>query len=132
MLAGCSTEYVVPGNANVGQLGGGQHHAVSLTAQSFREQVLSSSQVVLVDAWAPWCGPCLKLGPTIEELAEEYEGRAVVGKLNVDEASDIARQYNISSIPALLFFRNGKEVDRIEGIQPKAEIAARLDLLIGQ
>jgi thioredoxin 1 len=87
---------------------------------------------VLVDAWAPWCGPCLKLGPTIEELAEEYEGRAVVGKLNVDEASDIARQYNISSIPALLFFRNGKEVDRIEGIQPKAEIAARLDLLIGQ
>ncbi len=131
ILTGCSTDYIAPGN-RVGQIEGESHHAVALTSQSFQDQVLANSQVVMVDAWAPWCGPCLKLGPTIEELAEEYKGQAVVGKLNVDEASDIAKQYNITSIPALLFFKNGEEVDRMVGVQPKAEIAARLDQLIGQ
>lgn len=93
-------------------------------------EVLSSNSVVLVDFWATWCGPCRALAPTIEEIAKEYEGRAFVGKCNVDESSEVAGQFRIMSIPALLFFKDGKLVDRLVGAQPKANITAKLDQLL--
>ncbi len=100
-----------------------------ITDANFSE-ILSSNSVVLVDFWATWCGPCRALGPVIEEIAGEYEGRALVGKCNVDENGDTASQFRIMSIPALLFFKDGKLVDRLVGAQPKANITAKLDALL--
>ncbi len=92
--------------------------------------IISSNSVVLIDFWATWCGPCRALGPTIAEIAKEYEGRAVVGKCNVDENSEVAGQFRIMSIPALLFFKDGKLVDRLVGAQPKSNITAKLDAIL--
>ena len=100
-----------------------------ITDANFSE-ILSSNSVVLVDFWATWCGPCRALGPTIEEIAGEYEGKAIVGKCNVDENSEVASQFRIMSIPALLFFKDGKFVDRLVGAQPKANIVAKLNALL--
>ena len=93
-------------------------------------EIISSNSAVLVDFWATWCGPCRALGPTIEEIANEYEGCAFVGKCNVDENSELAGQFRIMSIPALLFFKDGKLVDRLVGAQPKANITVKLDAIL--
>ena len=93
-------------------------------------EIISSNSAVLVDFWATWCGPCRALGPTIEEIANEYEGRAFVGNCNVDENSELAGQFLIMSIPALLFFKDGKLVDRLVGAQPKANITVKLDAIL--
>lgn len=93
-------------------------------------EIISSNSAVLVDFWATWCGPCRALGPTIEEIANEYEGRAFVGKCNVDENGELAGQFRIMSIPALLFFKDGKLVDRLVGAQPKANITVKLDAIL--
>lgn len=93
-------------------------------------EIVASNSVVLVDFWATWCGPCRALAPTVEEIAKEYEGRAFVGKCNVDENSEVAGQFRIMSIPALLFFKDGKLADRLVGAQPKANIVAKLDSLL--
>lgn len=93
-------------------------------------EIISSNSAVLVDFWATWCGPCRALGPTIEEIANEYEGRAFVGKCNVDENSELTGQFRIMSIPALLFFKDGKLVDRLVGAQPKANITVKLDAIL--
>lgn len=108
-----------------------EHAAVEFTSAAFEADVLNNSKVVLVDCWAPWWPPCVQLGPTIDELASEYDGKAVIGKLNVDDAGEVAQQYKVSGIPALLFFKDGKEVDRLVGGQSKSAIAAKLDELIG-
>lgn len=90
------------------------------------EQTLQSDQPVLVDFWATWCGPCLILGPVIDELAQETAGQFVVGKLDVDQNAQTAAQYGIRSIPTMIIFKNGKEVDRLMGVQTKAALKEKL------
>jgi len=100
---------------------------LAVTSSSFDESVLKSDVPVLVDFWAEWCGPCKAIGPSIEQLATEYEGKAKVFKLDVDSEGDIAQQYGVMSIPALLVFKGGKEIDRMVGAAPKATIAALIE-----
>lgn len=101
--------------------------AMTLTGANFREEILESTGVALVDFWAPWCGPCRMLAPTIDELSKEYEGKVKIGKVNTDEDSQLASQYNIMSIPTMKIFKDGKLVDEITGALPKGAIKSRLD-----
>jgi len=91
-----------------------------LNESNFEEEVLKSSIPVLVDFWAPWCGPCRMMGPVLEEASEEWEGKIKVCKLNVDEAMSLARNYDIQSIPTMILFENGEPSKRIVGARPKA------------
>ena len=100
---------------------------LELTDANFDELVLKSDKPVLVDFWAEWCGPCKMIGPTVEEIAKEYEGKAVVGKLNVDENSAVSTQFGIRNIPALLYFKNGQVVDKQVGAVPKSILANKLE-----
>ena len=93
--------------------------AATFTHGNFEEEVLKSDKLSVIDFWAPWCGPCLALGPTIEALAKEYEGRVLVGKVNVDENPKLSVDYGITSIPAVLFIKNGQVVDKQIGAAPK-------------
>lgn len=95
------------------------------------KEVIASGKTVLVDCWAPWCGPCVSMTPIIEALAADFEGRAVIGKYNVDEESDLAGEYRIMSIPTLLFFKDGQLVTRMAGSQKKDTLAAKLEELLG-
>jgi thioredoxin 1 len=104
---------------------------LAATDLNFKAEILDSDKVALVDFWAAWCGPCMMLGPVIEELAGDYAGKAVIAKLNVDENPKIAAQYGIRSIPSLLIFKNGQVVDQMLGAMPKNTIAKKLDEHIG-
>ena len=101
--------------------------ALEITDDNFEDVVLKSDKPVLVDCWAEWCGPCRMVGPVVEELAREYDGRAVVGKVNVDQNSSISSNYGIRNIPTLLYFKNGILVDKQVGVVPKATLAAKLE-----
>ena len=103
---------------------------IAVTDASFAADVERSPLPVLVDAWAAWCGPCRMIAPVIDELAGELAGRLRVAKLNVDENPVTAARFGLQSIPTLLVFKNGREVDRIVGVQPKSEIARRLQPLL--
>ena len=100
---------------------------IVITKDNFEEEVLNSDLPVLVDFWATWCGPCRMLAPVIEEIAKEYEGKAKVGKVNVDEEEALAIKFGIASIPTVLVFRGGEITDKIVGYRPKEDIEALLD-----
>ncbi|MDA0838902.1 MAG: thioredoxin [Planctomycetota bacterium] len=100
---------------------------LELTTENFDDSVLKTDKPAVVDFWAPWCGPCGMLGPTIEELAGDYDGRAVIGKLNVDDSRDIAARYGISSIPAVLVFKKGEVVANLVGVQAKSIYSSAID-----
>ena len=104
--------------------------ALQITDASFDEVVLKSDKPVLVDFWATWCGPCRMLGPVIEELATEYEGRVVVGKVDVDNNQEFAAKYGVRNIPTVLLFKDGEVVGRQVGIAPKKTYTDALDSLL--
>jgi thioredoxin 1 len=101
--------------------------ALEITTDNFDEIVAKSDKPVLVDFWAEWCGPCRMVGPVVEELSKDYEGKAVVGKLNVDEHGEIAERFGIRNIPTLLVFKGGEVVDKQVGVAPKNVLAGKLE-----
>ena len=100
---------------------------VRLTKNNFRDEVLNSDIPVLVDFWATWCGPCRMVAPIVEEIADEYDSRIKVGKVNVDEEPELAMQFRVASIPTLMVFKNGQLVNTAVGYRPKADILALFD-----
>lgn len=103
---------------------------VTLTAENFADDVLNSHTPVLVDFWAEWCGPCKMIGPIIDELASEYDGRARFGKVNIDEHQDLATRYGIRAIPTLLIFKGGEVVEQVVGLRSKRDLKANLEKYI--
>jgi thioredoxin 1 len=103
---------------------------IHFTDETFENDVLKYEGVALVDFWAPWCGPCMSLGPTIEEIAKEYEGKAKVGKVNVDEERSTAERYMVMSIPTVLIIKNGEVVDTLVGLRPKNDYTDALDKVL--
>src|SRR5215831_18641082 len=104
---------------------------LEITAANFEAEVLKSTTPVLIDFWAPWCGPCRMVAPAVEELATQYAGQLKVGKVNVDDHGAIAQRYNITGIPALLFFKGGEQVAAVVGAVPKSTLQKKVDEVLG-
>lgn len=105
--------------------------AVELTDSNFEEMVLKSDKPVLVDFWAEWCGPCRMVAPIVAEISTEYEGKAIVGKLDVDSNPEVANKFGIRNIPTILFFKNGEVADKQVGAVPKSVLASKMEGLLG-
>ena len=105
--------------------------AIELTDANFEEKVLKADKPVLVDFWAEWCGPCRMVAPIVSELAKEYKGKAVVGKVDVDSNPQVATDFGIRNIPTILFFKNGEVVDKQVGAVPKSVLASKIENLLG-
>ncbi len=103
---------------------------IAVSDSTFPSEVLASDRPVLVDFWAPWCGPCQKIAPTVDAIAQEYQGRLKVAKVNVDDNQRLAAAFNVRTIPTLLFIRGGKEVDRLVGAVPVRLLKSRVDAVI--
>jgi thioredoxin 1 len=97
------------------------------TTANWESEVLNAQGLVMIDFWAPWCGPCRMISPTVEELSKEYSGRIKVMKLNTDENSEIATRYKIMGIPTIMFFKNGAKLDQIVGVVPKQQLKAKIE-----
>lgn len=104
---------------------------ITFTDQNFEEEVLKSKVLVLVDFWATWCGPCQVMGPIIDELAHDFEGKNIkIGKINIDENSEMAEKYGVMSIPNLVFFKDGKVADQLLGVQSKKTLGEKIKKMI--
>jgi thioredoxin 1 len=101
--------------------------AQQFTDANFQTEVIASNQLSVIDFWAEWCGPCRAIGPVIDELSKEYAGKVKVGKLNVDENPQVSMNYGITSIPAILFVKNGQVVDKLVGAQPKGNFVKKIE-----
>lgn len=105
-------------------------NVVVLTKDNFDAQVLKSATPVLVDFWAPWCGPCKMIGPVLDDLSNEYAGKMVIGKINIDEQPELASQFRVSSIPTLLFFKGGQVINQMVGAKSRADLKKAMDAAI--
>jgi len=104
--------------------------ALEITDSNFDELVLKSDKPVVVDFWAEWCGPCKMIGPLINEMSKDYEGKALVGKVNVDQNANVSAQFGVRSIPTVLFIKNGVVVDKSVGAVPKSTLESKLDAIL--
>jgi thioredoxin 1 len=120
--------YKVATNSTRGEIDMG---VLELTDANFESEVLNSAEPVLVDFWAPWCGPCRQIAPVVEQLAGENHGAVKVAKLNVDDAPLSAQNYGVSSIPTLMIFKDGEVIDKFVGVQPKARLQQAIDAAKG-
>lgn len=100
---------------------------ITITKDNFDQEVVKSDMPVLVDFWASWCGPCMAVGPVIDEIANDYDGKLKVGKLNVDNDGELAKKYRVMSIPTIIIFKNGEVAERIVGARAKPEFAKMID-----
>lgn len=104
--------------------------ALEITDANFEELVLKADKPVVVDFWAEWCGPCRMIGPVIEEMSNEYEGKAIIGKVNVDANPGVSAQFGVRNIPTVLFIKNGEVADKSVGAVPKAQLTSKLDAIL--
>lgn len=102
-------------------------NVIEINDSAFESEVVNASTPVLVDFWATWCGPCRKLGPVVDEIAESYEGKVKFVKVNVEESLETAKKYSISGLPSLLIFKNGEAVERMAGLMPKSTIISNIE-----
>ncbi|GAA0875721.1 thioredoxin [Wandonia haliotis] len=104
--------------------------ALEITDTNFEEVVMKSDKPVVVDFWAAWCGPCRMIGPVIEEMSGEYEGRALIGKVDVDQNPEVSAKFGVRNIPTVLFIKNGEVVDKSVGAVPKNQLTSKLDAIL--